>query len=104
MPVFYYLSDRNRATFAYIHYYDVCADNFVREDARRLVERPAAVLIVTEFPDMSIAFHDKVFRDGRGLARHHQLVGRHARRGVLHLRRRGTLPDPRLGPTGGVYG
>jgi hypothetical protein len=65
MPVFYYLSGRNPVTFSYVHYYDVCADKFVREDVRRLVERPPAVLIITEFPRMMTRYHEEYFRDGR---------------------------------------
>jgi hypothetical protein len=72
MPIFYYLSDRHSVTFAYIHYFDVCADKFVRADARRLVERPPAVLIITEFPPTSVAFREAVFRGG-GASGHRQM-------------------------------
>jgi hypothetical protein len=64
MPIFYYLSDRHPVTFSYNHYFDVCADKFVHEDARRLVERPPAVLIITEFARASIAYHEEIFRGG----------------------------------------
>jgi hypothetical protein len=64
MPIFYYLTDRNPPTFAYVNYYDVCADKFVREDARRLLERPPAVIVMMEFPRISTDFHEKTFRGG----------------------------------------
>jgi hypothetical protein len=66
MPVFYYLSGRDPVTFAYNHYYDVCADKYVREDIRRLLERPPAVLIITEFPREAVANDEEWLRGGRG--------------------------------------
>jgi hypothetical protein len=64
MPLFYYLADRNTPTFSYLNYYDTYADKYVREDARRILEHPPAVIIKMEFPRKTTAFHEEIFRGG----------------------------------------
>lgn len=64
IPLFYVLSGHYPATFALVHYWDVCPDAIARSDARRLLADPPAVIVVLDLPPTVWQFHETAFRGG----------------------------------------
>ncbi len=64
IPLFYVLSGHYPTTFALVGYWDVCPDWVARADARRLLARPPAVIVVLDLSPSVWAFHEKAFRAG----------------------------------------
>jgi hypothetical protein len=65
MPIFYLLSNRYPSTFAVTDYMDVCSDQCAREDAARISQTPPKVMVIEEFPENAMQFHELVFRHGQ---------------------------------------
>jgi hypothetical protein len=65
IPLFYVLSGHYPATFALVHYWDVCPDWVARADAQRLLADPPAVIVVLDLPPSVWKFHEEAFRGGR---------------------------------------
>jgi hypothetical protein len=65
LPLAYIVSDRDPATFAYIHFIDVASDSLALSDSQLLRQHPPAVIVYTTVTDPEIADWEKLFRGGR---------------------------------------
>lgn len=64
IPLFYYLSGRYPATFALVHYFDVCPDWLALADRDRLRAELPKVIVSLNFSERTWKFHEAVFRNG----------------------------------------
>ena len=64
MEIFYGIARAKSPTFCLNHWFDICPDDVAREDARRLLRNPPAVIIATELPSWFYALHEQYFREG----------------------------------------
>lgn len=89
LPILYYLSGRSPATFAIVHWFDVCSDRTAIADARTILRIKPAVLVDFEVSKEEYTGHERFFRGGRRLGQRklakavHKLTGRYHQ--VLHL-------------------
>lgn len=65
LPIFYTLAHRRPATFAAVHFFDVNPDYVARQDARRILEAPPAVIVDFEFSEAQIVDNEQLFRGGK---------------------------------------
>jgi hypothetical protein len=63
--LFYVLSHRSPATFAYMHWFDIVPDSLAREEANRIREHPPAVILYVDLPENLIEIKELSYRAGR---------------------------------------
>jgi hypothetical protein len=63
--LFYVLSHRSPATFAYMHWFDIVPDSLAREEAKRIREHPPAVILYVDLPENLIEIKELSYRAGR---------------------------------------
>lgn len=63
--IFYALADRKPATFAFMHFWDVCPDDLAIRDAERILEHPPAVIVASELPEDEYRSAELAFRAGK---------------------------------------
>jgi hypothetical protein len=65
MPIIYGLTDRPLATFAYMHWMDVCPDHVAQADAEQLRRSPPRIMVVMAMSDEMYAGEEAAYRGGR---------------------------------------
>ncbi|HXT51425.1 MAG TPA: hypothetical protein VN811_10310, partial [Thermoanaerobaculia bacterium] len=82
LALFYLLADREPATFAYAHWFDMTPDHVAERDANALLTDPPAAILVYDVSPVTWRAHEDVYRGGhpsgqrRLLAAVGQLIGR----------------------------
>ena len=64
MPVFYLATERSRATFTAIQWFDVSTDTAVEADIEVIKEKKPKVIVICEISDYAIESHERKFRGG----------------------------------------
>ena len=65
MPVLYLATERRRATFTAVQWFDVSTDQAVAEDIEVLKEKRPVVLVLCFIPDSVREAHEQSFREGQ---------------------------------------
>jgi hypothetical protein len=65
MQIFFALADRPPATYAFMHWYDVCPDSLAEQDAERLEQSPPAVMVCMEITAEENEMQERFYREGR---------------------------------------
>jgi len=65
IPLFYLLSHRTPATFAYVHYIDVAPDYIDRADAENVLRNPPAVIVFWDITPSELLEGEKNWRHGK---------------------------------------
>ena len=63
--IFYGLADRMPATFAFMHWLDVCPDHLAAADAARILADPPAAIVYMQLPPPAQGALEAQFRQGR---------------------------------------
>jgi hypothetical protein len=63
--LFYVLSHRSSAAFAYMHWFDVTPDYLAHEDALKIREGRPAVILFVDMPETDIARLERIFRGNK---------------------------------------
>jgi hypothetical protein len=94
MPMLYALSERFPATFATMHWVDVCPDFVADADAQQLLRSPPAVIVL--HPDLpeEIATEEMLFRDGRQSGVRNVLIALESLSPRYQVMRGNLLPRP----------
>jgi len=64
-PMLYTLADRSPATFAQVHWFDVCPDYMAREDMERLRKNPPKIMMIMSFSDENMTMMEGLYRGGK---------------------------------------
>ena len=65
LPIFYVLADCRPATYAPIHFWDVCPDEVAEVDAEQLLASPPKVIVFVEIPESVVETLEAYFRGGK---------------------------------------
>jgi hypothetical protein len=92
--LFYVLSHRTPATFAFMHWFDIVPDALAREEAKRIQAHPPAVILFVDIPEEIIQVKEISYRGGRRSGQRDMIAAIQSLPGYRIIE---TVPIPHIG-------